>query len=108
MRGSVGFGNARAVRNLIEASIKRQSARVLLERRTGMQGQWLHQGRQVSKEDLLEIARFHKYGWPEYIINLFVRYFWQGNHQKYGHVRCTYMRFGQPYSLNAVLITSSD
>jgi hypothetical protein len=33
--GGAGFGNARAVRNLYEQSIARQSARVLAERREG-------------------------------------------------------------------------
>ncbi len=33
--GGVGFGNARAVRNLYEQSITRQSTRVLAERRAG-------------------------------------------------------------------------
>jgi hypothetical protein len=33
--GAPGFGNARAVRNLLEAAISRQSARVLEEKRAG-------------------------------------------------------------------------
>ena len=24
---------------------------------------------------------------------IYTRYFWQGNHQKYGHIRCIYIRF---------------
>jgi hypothetical protein len=35
LRGSVGFGNARAVRNLYEQVIKRQSARVIADRQAG-------------------------------------------------------------------------
>jgi len=35
-RGTVGFGNARAVRNLLEWAIKRQSARVLQQRKQGV------------------------------------------------------------------------
>ena len=27
------------------------------------------------------------------IYTVFIRYFWQGNHQKYGHIRCIYVRF---------------
>lgn len=49
MRGTVGFGNARAVRNLIEASIKRQSARVLRQRAAGMSPDAF----QLCRDDLL-------------------------------------------------------
>jgi hypothetical protein len=35
LRGTVGFGNARAVRNLYEQVIKRQSARVIADRQAG-------------------------------------------------------------------------
>ncbi len=35
LRGTLGFGNARAVRNLYEQTIKRQSARVIAERQAG-------------------------------------------------------------------------
>jgi hypothetical protein len=48
-RGAVGFGNARAVRNLLERAITRQSARVLQERRAGLQPDLLL----LTREDLL-------------------------------------------------------
>eukprot|EP00983_Pelagomonas_calceolata_P042452 1138506-Pelagomonas_calceolata.AAC.12 len=48
-RGSVGFGNARAVRNLLEWAIKRQSARILHERQQGSDPDPL----QLVRDDLL-------------------------------------------------------
>lgn len=48
-RGAVGFGNARAVRNLMERAITRQSARVLAERAAGGQPNTLL----LAREDLL-------------------------------------------------------
>ena len=35
-RGSLGFGNARAVQNLLDAAVERQTARVVAERRAGL------------------------------------------------------------------------
>ena len=35
-RGTVGFGNARAVRNMYEGAVSRQSARVATEKREGL------------------------------------------------------------------------
>ncbi len=48
-RGAVGFGNARAVRNLMERAITRQSARVLAARAAGGQPDTLL----LAREDLL-------------------------------------------------------
>jgi hypothetical protein len=48
-RGTVGFGNARAVRNAYEQAVSRQSARVLSERREGGEPDLLL----ISRQDLL-------------------------------------------------------
>jgi hypothetical protein len=35
---------------------------------------------------------------------VYIRYFWQGNHQVYGHIRCEYMVLASPrYVARAVL-----
>jgi hypothetical protein len=47
--GTIGFGNARAVRNLYEQSITRQSARVLAEKRQGLSPDLLL----LTRDDLL-------------------------------------------------------
>ena len=39
-------------------------------------------------------------GWPEpYIFMVYTGYFWQGNHQIYGHIRCIYMVLANPINL---------
>jgi hypothetical protein len=36
-------------------------------------------------------------GWPElYTYTVCIRYFWQGNHQIYGHTRCNYTDLANP------------
>jgi hypothetical protein len=37
-----------------------------------------------------------------HIYTVYVRYFWQGNHQKYGHIRCIYTVLANP--INTVCI----
>ncbi|MEW5313864.1 MAG: hypothetical protein WDW38_005396 [Sanguina aurantia] len=49
MRGTVGFGNARAARNLYEATITRQSARVIRQRQQGLMPETML----LEREDLL-------------------------------------------------------
>lgn len=49
MRGTVGFGNARAARNLYEGAITRQSARVITQRQQGLSPDTL----MLEREDLL-------------------------------------------------------
>jgi len=40
------------------------------------------------------ISSMYSLDWPEpYIYTVFTRYFWQANHQIYGHIRCIYIRF---------------
>jgi hypothetical protein len=41
--------------------------------------------------------RAHMQGWPEpHIYTVYIRYFWQGNHQTYGHIRCIYTVLANP------------
>lgn len=49
MRGRTGFGNARAVRNFYEQTLKRQSARIIQERQAGGDPETLL----LVREDLL-------------------------------------------------------
>ena len=51
----------------------------------------------------------------KYVHTVYMRYFWQGNQQKYGHIRCVHIYgSGQPNkqqyktpSLNALIISSN-
>jgi len=35
-----------------------------------------------------------------HIYTVYIRYFWQGNHQIYGHIRCVYIRFWPSLSMS--------
>jgi hypothetical protein len=41
-------------------------------------------------------------GWPEpYIYTVYIWYFWQGNHQIYGHIRCLHTVLANPLSFGS-------
>jgi len=40
-----------------------------------------------------------------YIYTVYIRYFWQGNHQIYGHIRCIYTVLANP--LHTVDVTNA-
>ena len=44
----------------------------------------------------------HVPGWPElYLYAVYIRYFWQGNHQIYGNTRCIYTVLANPAHVHA-------
>ena len=67
---------------------------------------WLVQVRHVPvKEVRCTCAREYKYGvqicraGQNHIYTVCIRYFWQGNHQIYGHIRCIYTVLASPTNM---------
>ena len=47
--------------------------------------------------DVLQLVSLHGEGWPEpYMCGVYIRHFWQGNHQIYSHIRRVYTILASP------------
>jgi hypothetical protein len=69
----------------------------------GTSDEYSHNHRQPSLLSVLLIllvqylsSIVHKLGWPEPYISRYIRYFWQGNHHTYSHIRCVYTVLANP------------